>query len=179
MKKSAKIKLLGGLVLVGGAFALSSCTASFCSNSDLAGLGYAYEQGVTVYCDADEIPEEYRGEGLSWKVYDDNDSLYAYIPVNADGTYAAKKAQYLDSNVLASAASSHYVAPTYEFWKALDQKVLDEAIATANENGYNYSTSTITRRPCSRSCTPTTRRLWTASAPLPPTAERTAKSRRN
>lgn len=144
MKKSAKIKLLGGLVLVGGAFALSSCTASFCSNSDLAGLGYAYEQGVTVYCDADEIPEEYRGEGLSWKVYDDNDSLYAYIPVNADGTYAAKKAQYLDSNVLASAASSHYVAPTYEFWKALDQKVLDEAIATANENGYNYSTSTIT-----------------------------------
>lgn len=137
MNKSAKIKLLAALAFFGGALVLSSCTASFCSNRDAASIAYAYEQGVTVYCDKDEVPEEYREEGLSWPVYPEegNDNLYAYIPVNADGTYAATSATYLNTNIIAGATSNSYAIPTYNFWKELDQKVLDKAIETAQATG--------------------------------------------
>ncbi len=146
MNKSAKIKLLGVLALVGGALVLSSCTASFCSNLDFANIAYAYEQGVTVYCNKEDLPAAYQGEGLSWPVFEEegNDTLYAYVPVNADGTYAAKKAQYLNENIIAGANSSHLINPTLDFFVALDQKVLEEAIDEANANGYDIDLASVT-----------------------------------
>lgn len=128
MNKSAKIKTLGALSLLGGALVLSSCTASFCSNKDLANIAYAYEQGVTVYCSEDEIPEEYRGAGLSWKAIEGNDSVYAYIPVSSTGSFSSNKATYLVNSVITNASNSYYDIPNYEFWKALDAKVLGAAI---------------------------------------------------
>ena len=48
MKKKTKIAL-GGIIALFGVIALSSCTKSFCSNSDLSRAMYAYEPGITRY----------------------------------------------------------------------------------------------------------------------------------
>jgi hypothetical protein len=54
LKHETKIKLLGGLGLLVGAFVLSGCTSNFCSDIDKANMAYPYEQGVTVYCDGED-----------------------------------------------------------------------------------------------------------------------------
>ncbi len=135
MKKSTKAKIFGGIVAVFGVALLSGCTANFCSEVDQAHIAYTYEQGVTVYCTKDEIPEEYRVEDtssdaypLSWQVYEGNDALWAYIPTNTEGLFTAKKADYLTNTILSSATSNLIKAPTYAYWKKADQYVLDNSI---------------------------------------------------
>lgn len=123
--------LMGGLVL-------SGCNANFCSVTDKAHIAYPYEQGVTVYCDKDAVPTDYKGAGLSWKVYDDNENLYAYVPVDTSGNFAALKAKNLNT-IISSATSNKYAVPSQKFWVTLDQKVLDLAISTAG-----VSTASVT-----------------------------------
>lgn len=126
------------MALLAGALLLSGCNANFCSVTDKAHIAYPYEQGVTIYCDKDAVPTEYQGEGLSWKVYADNDNLYAYVPVDTSGNFAAKKAKNLNS-IISSATSSNYAVPSQKFWVTLDQKVLDAAIAASG-----VTTSSVT-----------------------------------
>lgn len=134
MKKSTKAKIFGGIVAVFGAALLSGCTANFCSEVDQARIAYTYEQGVTVYCSKDQIPEEYKVDDgdadypLSWQVYEDNDSLWAYIPTDTDGLFTAKKADYLTNTILKSATTNLIKKPTYAYWKKADQYVLDNSI---------------------------------------------------
>lgn len=134
MKKSTKAKIFGGIVAVFGAALLSGCTANFCSEVDQAHIAYTYEQGVTVYCTKDEIPEEYTVDNentdypLSWQVYEGNDALWAYIPTNSEGLFTAKKADYLTNTILKSATSNLIKKPTYAYWKKADQYVLDNSI---------------------------------------------------
>jgi YidC/Oxa1 family membrane protein insertase len=138
LKKSTKAKILGGMALLVGVVMLSSCTANFCSNFDKAAIAYPYEQGVTVYCDKDQIPDEYVDPSLSWQPYESegNTDLWAYIPVDADGFYAAQKAIYLTNTVIGTAYNDAYNIPSYDYWKGMDQKLLDAAIAQdASENG--------------------------------------------
>ena len=137
MKKATKIKLLGALGLVMGAVVLSSCTASFCTNLDRAHIAYAYEQGVTVYCNQEDIPEEYAD--LAWKVFDDNEDIYAYIPVNTGGSYTAKKAQRLHDEIIPSAISNNVTVPSYDYFKMMDQKVLEAALEASD-----FTSATIT-----------------------------------
>lgn len=127
LKKSSKIKLLGILGLFFGSLMLSSCVANFCSDVDKANIAYPYEQGVTIYTNTkEEIPTLY--QDYAWQPYPGNDRFFAYIPVNQDGTFAAKKASWLNTNVLTRALSNSYPVPSYDYFKALDQKVLDAAI---------------------------------------------------
>ncbi len=134
MKKSTKAKIFGGIVAVFGAALLSGCTANFCSEVDQAHIAYTYEQGVTVYCSKDEIPEEYTVDNenadypLSWQVYEGNDSLWAYIPTNSEGLFTAKKADYLTNTILSTATTNLIKKPTYAYWKKADQYVLDNSI---------------------------------------------------
>ncbi len=132
MKKSTKAKIFGGIVAVFGAALLSGCTANFCSEVDQARIAYTYEQGVTVYCSKDQIPEEYKVDDadypLSWQVYEGNDSLWAYIPTDTDGLFTAKKADYLTNTILKSATNNLIKKPTYAYWKKADQYVLDNSI---------------------------------------------------
>lgn len=130
-----------GVLLTG--LLLSGCNSNLCSNIDKANQAYPYEQGVTVYCDQADIPTEYLGAGLSWQVYEGG-SLYAYIPVNANGTYSAKKASYLTGTVIASANTNLYTVPSQLYFKELDQKVLDAALEAAIANGYSKTKATIT-----------------------------------
>lgn len=134
MKKSTKAKIFGGIVAVFGAALLSGCTANFCSEVDQARIAYTYEQGVTVYCSKDQIPEEYKVDNgntdypLSWQVYEGNDSLWAYIPTDTEGLFTAKKADYLTNTILKSATTNLIKKPTYAYWKKADQYVLDNSI---------------------------------------------------
>lgn len=147
MKKRTNVKLFGLLGLFLGAITLSSCVANFCSDTDKANIAYPYEQGVTVYVDSrDEIPEEYRVEGLSFQPFssDGNTDLWAYIPVTADGGFGAKKASFLNDTILANAKKNGYVAPSFEYFKEMDNLVLRAAIAEANaEQDGTYLLSTI------------------------------------
>jgi hypothetical protein len=80
-----------------GAVVLSGCTTNFCTNLDKANIAYSFEQGVTIYCDKDQVPAAYADK--AWKVFDSNDNLYAYIPVDENGDYSAQKAIMLTTTI--------------------------------------------------------------------------------
>lgn len=130
MKRQTKAKILGALGLAVAAVTLSGCTNTFCSPLDQANIAYPYEQGVTVYCDRDELPSEYAAEGLSWQAIDGNENVVAYIPFNETGNYVAKKATRINS-LVAQCRDNGMPYPSYDYFKALDDKVLDAAIASA------------------------------------------------
>jgi YidC/Oxa1 family membrane protein insertase len=141
LKKETRTKLLGGLGLLAGVVLLSGCTANFCSNLDMANMAYPYEQGVTVYVAKEDVPAEY--SNLSWQVYAENANVYAYIPVDSSGTYAAKKATYLVSTIISTAKSSGYNIPSLAYWKAMDQKVLDAAVAKSGKEKASLTVADI------------------------------------
>lgn len=134
MKKQTKAKIFGGLVAIFGAALLSGCIGNFCSEVDQAHIAYTYEQGVTVYCAKEDIPEEYTVDNsnsdypLSWQVYSGNDNLWAYIPLDTSGLFTAKKADYLSNTIIKAAKSSLIKTPSYAYWKKVDQYVLDNSI---------------------------------------------------
>lgn len=165
MNKGNKKKLYSLLGIALGTVLLTGCTANFCSNVDKANIAYTYDMGVTVYVDSvDEIPEAYKnaGEGTGyWPVTingEQSTRVFAYIPVGgqtletSDTTkrvttrYTAKKAEFLDS-IIASAISNNYAVPTYTYYKAMDAKVLDAAVAEMNkelEPAQQVTAATIT-----------------------------------
>lgn len=133
MKKSTKVKILGAFACLFGVAILTGCAQNFCEDIDKAYIAYPYEQGVTVYCNKEDIPEDYRVKDtdvypLSWQVFEGNDKLWAYIPVNTEGLFTAKKANYLTNTVLASAKTNGVKIPTYAYWKRVDEIVLDHAL---------------------------------------------------
>lgn len=118
---------------------LSGCVANFCSSTDQANIAYTYEQGVTVYCQETELPEVYKTTnladdadttGYAWQPFKDegNDKLWAYIPVDSTGLYVAKKADYLSNTIINNCKSKNVKVPSYLYFKAIDEIVLDNAI---------------------------------------------------
>ncbi|MBO4737196.1 MAG: membrane protein insertase YidC [Bacilli bacterium] len=147
MNKRTKVKLLGALGLAAGALMLSGCVSNFCSDIEKARIAYPYEQGVTVYVDGESaVPQEYRTPELSFQPLKDkgNDELWAYIPVNENGYYAAKKAEYLTNNIIASAVSNKVSVPSYDYFKKMDQKLLEVAISAAKADGITVDEASIT-----------------------------------
>ena len=135
MKKSSMSKLLGGIAVFVGVIALSGCTANFCSSQDKANISYAYEQGVVVYSSLDEIPEPYKTSGAYWNPIDGNTSVYAYVPVDSSGYYAAHKASFLVNTVFkdssSGAVTKGYSLPSQAFFEFIDQQVLDLSLEHA------------------------------------------------
>ncbi|MBR6225889.1 MAG: membrane protein insertase YidC [Bacilli bacterium] len=147
MNKRTKVKLLGALGLAAGALMLSGCVSNFCSDIEKARIAYPYEQGVTVYVDGESaVPQEYRTPELSFQPLKDkgNDELWAYIPVNENGYYAAKKAEHLTNNIIASAVSNKVSVPSYDYFKKMDQKLLEAAISAAKADGITVDEASIT-----------------------------------
>ena len=139
--------MLGALGLAAGALMLSGCVSNFCSDIEKARIAYPYEQGVTVYVDGESaVPQEYRTPELSFQPLKDkgNDELWAYIPVNENGYYAAKKAEYLTNNIIASAVSNKVSVPSYDYFKKMDQKLLEAAISAAKADGITVDEVSIT-----------------------------------
>jgi len=142
LEKRTKFKLLGALGLFAGAAMLSSCVSNFCSDVEKARIAYPYEQGVTVYVDGQNaVPEEYKG--LAFNPIEGNTDLWAYIPVNASGYFGAQKATYLNSNVIAYAKDNGIATPSYDYFKELDQKVLEAAISAAKADGITVNETTL------------------------------------
>ena len=103
-----------GITGVGlGVALLTSCTANFCSQNDLAAIAYPYEQGVTVYLTKAEFEDlQKNGDAqtkaviakeMEWsdqaealglpriagKTFSDNERIYQYIPYNCESTVSA------------------------------------------------------------------------------------------
>ena len=57
MKKSTKVKILGAFACLFGVAILTGCAQNFCEDIDKAYIAYPYEQGVTVYCNKEDIPD--------------------------------------------------------------------------------------------------------------------------
>lgn len=145
LEKRTKFKLLGAFGLLAGAVMLSSCVSNFCSDVEKARIAYPYEQGVTVYVDGQSaVPQEYRENGLAFNPIEGNTELWAYIPVNPTGYFAANKASFLNTNILAAAKQNGIATPSYDYFKQLDQKVLEAAISAAKADGITVNEATLT-----------------------------------
>lgn len=145
LEKRTKFKLLGAFGLLAGAVMLSSCVSNFCSDVEKARIAYPYEQGVTVYVDGQSaVPQEYRENGLAFNPIEGNTELWAYIPVNPTGYFAANKASFLNTNILAAAKQNGIATPSYDYFKQLDQKVLETAISAAKADGITVNEATLT-----------------------------------
>ena len=146
MNKRTKVKLLGALGLAAGTLLLSGCVSNFCSDIEKARVAYPYDQGVTVYVDGEtSVPEEYRTPELSFQPLKDqgNNDLWAYIPVDENGYYAAKKADYLTNSIIASATKNNVEVPSYEYFKRMDQKLLEAAISAAKADGVTVTEASL------------------------------------
>lgn len=147
MKLNKTTKLLGGSALcLAGLVLLSGCTASFCSDLDQANMLYPYEQGVTVYCDREDIPEAY--VSVAEPVFEGNSTLYKYIPYDEDGNYSAPGAAFLVNTVIAYANNNGIPVPSETYFAAIDQKVVEVAvdafIADERNASLGLTRSTIT-----------------------------------
>ena len=129
MKKTNKL-IIGGLGLVLGAVVMSSCTKSFCSVEDQAHIMYMFDYGVTEYYDSNV-------EGSN-KLFNDNDNIYVkYTALDkmpeASGIYAANQ----------QAKNTGAPTPSMDFWKALDEVVLEKALEKSNLNASTVSYSDL------------------------------------
>ena len=118
MKKTNKL-IIGGLGLVLGSIVLSGCTKSFCNVEDQAHIMYMFDYGVTEYYDSNV-------EGSS-QLFEGNTNIYV--------KYTALSSMNEKSGIAAAntaAAKSGAPTPSIDFWKALDEVVLDKALEKAN-----------------------------------------------
>lgn len=117
MKKRNKIGILA-IGLIAATFAMSGCTANFCSKDDKSKIAYALEPGVSSFYNAEEIagidPEKKESIEI-------NSNLYQFIDVDEDGKYE-KSAQL--NTIIDQAKNSGYVVPDKDYFAAFDYKVL-------------------------------------------------------
>ena len=116
MKKRTKL-LTGALTVLAGVLLLSSCTASFCSETDKAHILYAFDYGVSDYC-------ETQVEGAQ-PVFEGNTNIYYTIarPTNT-GSGIGKT----DSD----AAKVGLQTPSNNYYVNVDKYVLKKALGEAD-----------------------------------------------
>ena len=118
MKKTNKL-IIGGLGLVLGSMLLSSCTKSFCTVEDTAHIMYMYDYGITEYYDSNV-------EGSN-QLFEGNANIYVkYTALSS----LNEKSGIATAN--ASADKNGSPKPSLEFWKALDDVVLEKALEKAS-----------------------------------------------
>ena len=110
MKTKTLKKALGLAGLGLGVALLSSCTANFCSQNDLASIAYPYDQGVTVYLtkaefddlrnNGDKLTKAIIEQEMAWsdqaealglpriagQTYASNERIYQYVPYICEAT---------------------------------------------------------------------------------------------
>ncbi len=153
-KKSHK-SLFAFLAVGMGLLTLTSCTANFCSDEDRAQMAYPYDQGVTVYCTAEEY-NSYKADnatlvayeeniGIAGKVFDSNDNIYKYVPyeINSYGVYSftGAKTTFLQGTVLKSAYTAGYSLPSLRYWAEIDNQVLEACVYMAYQEDQGQTPS--------------------------------------
>lgn len=142
MKKGMKIGL-GAVAFLAGALVLTGCTNSFCSKKDKAHLLFAFDRGVTNYCDSTENASE--EDKLLIETATNNPGDYVVYDVNAQvkGVATISQDSYLYS-LIANAEKNYYSVPTLNYFVEFDKKVLNLAIDAANADGASYTLADIT-----------------------------------
>ena len=126
MKKRTKLTI-GGLVVVAGTLLLSSCTASFCSNLDKAHILYAFDYGVSDYCDTQvENAKE---------VFPGNTNIYYVVNVPTNGSSGIGKTN-------TDAAKAGIQTPSNEYFVQMDKLVLTNALKASKGETVDLTTVT-------------------------------------
>ena len=118
MKKRTKL-LTGALTVLAGVLLLSSCTASFCSETDKAHILYAFDYGVSDYYDAEQegavLPEGAK------PVFEGNTKVYYTVNVPTNNASGIGRAN-------SEAAKAGLQTPSNNYFVKVDQYVLDNAL---------------------------------------------------
>ena len=118
MKKRTKL-LTGALTVLAGVLLLSSCTASFCSETDKAHILYAFDYGVSDYYDAKQEGAELP-EGAK-PVFEGNTNVYYTVNVPTNSGSGIGRAN-------SEAAKAGLQTPSNDYFVKVDQYVLDNAL---------------------------------------------------
>ncbi len=131
MKNKRKI----GLITIGlfaSIFAMSSCTANFCSTTDKSKIAFALEPGVS---------EFYNKEEADNITVDENDikielntNLYQIIKIDSNGNFEKSGSDGTLTTVINSAKNSNVMVPKNEYFQKFDQKVLTKIATASNLN---------------------------------------------
>ena len=140
MKKGTKIAL-GSLSLLLGAIVLSSCTASFCNNKDMANMMYLYDYGVTSYYDETaEGRKELEIEGVTF-------TNKIYYSVSYDDAYGINNVDSSVANADSKGGRPGFKLPSLSYWEEFDKAVLKMCFETAGitTTGADFKAESITR----------------------------------
>ncbi len=133
MKKRTKL-LTGALTVLAGVLLLSSCTASFCSETDRAHILYAFDYGVSDYYDAEQEGAELP-EGAK-PVFEGNTKVYYTVNVPTNNASGIGRAN-------AEATKAGLQTPSNSYFVKVDQYVLDNALTSYKGGSYNKAEITF------------------------------------
>ena len=127
MKKRTKLTI-GALTVLTGVLLLSSCTASFCSETDKAHMLYAFDYGISDYYD-NPVDENAR------PVFDGNTNVYYKVVIPGSGSGFAKSRT--------DAANAGLQLPTYNYYEHVDKLVLTTALKKYKGDDVDLTTVTF------------------------------------
>ena len=160
MKRLKKLGLASiGLLAI--AFVASSCTGNFCTNLDKSRILFAIEPGVSTYYDSEIEADKALAtmpETTSFKEKVEGSTLWRVVGKDADGNFAMSnplatgeeryKFVKLDqlTSIISTATNAGAYRPSDRYFAAMDQKVLTNAFALANEDLATASATTSTEK---------------------------------
>ena len=127
MKKRTKL-LTGALTVLAGVLLLSSCTASFCSETDKAHILYAFDYGVSDYC-------ETQVEGAK-PVFEGNTNIYYTVNVPTNSGSGIGRAN-------SDAVKNGLQTPSNTYFEKVDQYVLTKALKEYKGASVDFTTVTF------------------------------------
>ena len=143
MKRSHKLGLLT-VGLLTATFAVSSCTANFCSNVEKSRILFAVEPGVSMYYESSEAALAARQEGYTYtepaQVWESNPNVWRSVERKSTGEYT--KSNQL-SAINTTATQNGYYVPSIEYFVELDNEVLNMAISAANLSAESVTVTDI------------------------------------
>ena len=123
MKRKTKLGL-GIATMIVGVLALAGCTNSFCSTTDKAHITAAYDNGVSIYYDANNRPTDVVTYEIT-NIANLSNVYFAY-------SYAYNNGGITKANEKAKTDGIIYPA-TPEYWACMDLVVLDQAVRNYNK----------------------------------------------
>lgn len=153
MKRRHKL----GIFVVGllaSAYALSSCTANFCTNKEKSRILFAMEPGVSEYYNSKDAAEADRSNAKYYdkdgnakyaftepeQVFTGNENLWRMVAYSNSDKGSYYKSKEL-SSINTTALKNGFSIPTLEYFIAVDNLIINKAVEDA---GYDKATVTYT-----------------------------------
>lgn len=128
MKKRTKL-LTGALTVLAGVLLLSSCTASFCSETDKAHILYAFDYGVSDYSET-KVDDTYK------PVFEGNTFIYYKVEVPTNTGSGIGRAN-------SEAAKVGLQTPSNTYFEKVDEYVLTKALKEYKGSTVDFTTVTF------------------------------------